>query len=69
MVLGIVKWFNSIKGFGFIQLDDGFMDVFVYIFVVECVGMGLFIEGQKICYEVFQDCCLGKSVVGNLQVG
>ena len=67
MATGTVKWFNSTKGFGFIQPDDGSADVFVHISAVERAGMGSLNEGQKIRYEVLQDRRSGKSAAGNLQ--
>ncbi|HZG31173.1 cold-shock protein [Rhizobium sp. C4] len=69
MASGTVKWFNSTKGFGFIQPDDGSTDVFVHISAVERAGMGTLSEGQKIRYEVLQDRRSGKSAAGNLQAG
>lgn len=52
MSTGTVKWFNSTKGFGFIQPSDGSNDVFVHISAVERSGMGNLSEGQKVSYEV-----------------
>ena len=52
MAIGTVKWFNSQKGFGFIQPDDHGKDVFVHISAVERAGLGSLNEGQKIRYEV-----------------
>jgi cold shock protein len=52
MATGTVKWFNSQKGFGFIQPDDGSKDVFVHISAVERANLGSLNEGQKIKYEV-----------------
>jgi CspA family cold shock protein len=52
MAIGTVKWFNSQKGYGFIQPDDGSKDVFVHISAVERSGIGYLNEGQKISYEV-----------------
>jgi CspA family cold shock protein len=52
MATGTVKWFNSQKGYGFIQPDDGSKDVFVHISAVERSGIGYLNEGQKISYEV-----------------
>jgi CspA family cold shock protein len=52
MATGTVKWFNSQKGYGFIQPDDGSKDVFVHISAVEQSGMGHLNEGQKIGYEL-----------------
>ena len=66
MTQGTVKWFNSQKGFGFIQPDDGSKDVFVHISAVERAGMYSLNEGQKISYEVVADCKTGKSSAQNL---
>ena len=52
MAVGTVKWFNSQKGFGFIQPDDGSKDVFVHISAVERAGMGTLNEGQKLSFEL-----------------
>ncbi len=52
MSQGTVKWFNSQKGFGFIQPDDGSKDVFVHISAVERAGFGGLNEGQKLTYEL-----------------
>jgi CspA family cold shock protein len=67
MKTGIVKWFNSAKGFGFIQPDDGSTDVFVHASAVERAGMRSLADGQKISYEVVQDRKSGKSSAENLQ--
>lgn len=66
MATGTVKWFNSTKGFGFIQPDDGGQDVFVHISAVERAGFSNLLEGQKINYEIEQDRRSGKSSAGNL---
>ena len=66
MNTGVVKWFNSQKGFGFIQPDNGGPDVFVHISAVERAGMATLNEGQKISYEVLADRRTGKSAAGNL---
>jgi len=55
MAIGVVKWFNAQKGFGFIQPDDGGNDVFVHISAVERAGIGSLNEGQKIRYEVISE--------------
>lgn len=65
MATGTVKWFNTQKGFGFIQPDDGGADVFVHISAVEKAGMRSLNEGQKISYEVTAD--RGKQAATNLQ--
>jgi CspA family cold shock protein len=67
MTTGIVKWFNSTKGFGFIQPDQGGADVFVHISAVERAGLGSLHEGQKIAYEVERDQRSGKMSAGQLQ--
>jgi cold shock protein len=67
MTNGTVKWFNSQKGFGFIQPDDGSKDVFVHISAVERAGMGSLNEGQKLSYEVTADRRTGKSSAENLR--
>ncbi len=66
MPTGTVKWFNSQKGYGFIQPDEGGSDVFVHISAVERAGMGNLDEGQKINYEVVADQRTGKSSADNL---
>jgi CspA family cold shock protein len=52
MSVGTVKWFNSQKGYGFIQPDDGAKDVFVHNSAVEVSGLGSLNEGQKVSYEI-----------------
>jgi CspA family cold shock protein len=64
MATGTVKWFNTQKGFGFIQPDDGGKDVFVHISAVERAGMGSLADGQKISYDVTMD--RGKPAATNL---
>jgi CspA family cold shock protein len=67
MDTGTVKWFNAIKGFGFIQPDNGGADVFVHISAVERAGMRSLSEGQKLQFELIRDTRTGKSSAGNLQ--
>jgi CspA family cold shock protein len=67
MTTGTVKWFNSTKGFGFIQPDQGGADVFVHISAVERAGLGSLHEGQKIGYEVERDQRSGKMSAGQLK--
>ena len=64
---GTVKWFNSVKGYGFIEPDDGGPDAFVHISAVERAGMREIVEGQKIGYELERDSKSGKSSACNLQ--
>jgi cold shock protein len=68
MQTGTVKWFNSTKGFGFIQPDSGGPDVFVHISAVERAGIRSLNDGQKISYEIVADRRTGKSSADQLQV-
>jgi CspA family cold shock protein len=52
MATGTVKFFNTTKGFGFIQPDDGSKDIFVHASAVELAGLGAISEGQKLSYEI-----------------
>ena len=67
MTQGTVKWFNSQKGFGFIQPDDGTKDVFVHISAVERAGLPGLNEGQKVAFELVADRRTGKSSADNLR--
>lgn len=66
MIVGTVKFFNTTKGFGFIQPDDGTRDVFVHISAVEQSGLKTLNQGQKVRFEVEPDKKGPKAV--NLQV-
>jgi len=67
VAMGTVKWFNSTKGFGFIQPDDGGKDVFVHISAVEKAGLSNLNEGAKVSYDVVPN--RGKESAENLRVG
>jgi cold shock protein len=67
MPIGTVKWFNSQKGYGFIQPDEGGSDVFVHISAVERAGMTTLQDGQKLSFELERDKRTGKSSAGQLQ--
>lgn len=69
MATGTVKWFNSQKGFGFIQPDNGGADVFVHISAVERAGLRGLNDGQKIRYEMVQDKRSGKMSADHLSAG
>jgi CspA family cold shock protein len=64
---GTVKFFNSTKGFGFIELGNGQPDVFVHISAVERAGMRTLVEGQKVSFDIVQDRRSGKSAADNLR--
>ena len=68
MATGTVKWFNSQKGFGFIEPETGGNDVFVHISAVERSGLTSLREGQKVSFEVVADRRTGKSAATNLRV-
>ena len=67
MTQGTVKWFNSQKGYGFIQPNDGGKDVFVHISAVERAGMNGLNEGQKVSFDLVADRRTGKSSAANLR--
>jgi cold shock protein len=67
MTTGTVKWFNSAKGFGFIQPDTGGADAFVHISAVERAGMREITEGQRIGFDMERDARSGKMSACNLQ--
>ncbi len=67
MTIGTVKWFNSAKGFGFIEPEDGSNDAFVHISAVERAGIMSLNEGQKVEYEL-QPGRNGKSSAENLKL-
>jgi len=66
MAIGTVKWFNSQKGFGFIQPADGGKDVFVHISAVERAGLSTLNEGQVVEFELVTN--RGKTSAENLKV-
>ncbi|MET3791863.1 cold-shock protein [Aquamicrobium terrae] len=67
MNTGTVKFFNTTKGFGFIELGNGQADVFVHISAVERAGMRSIVEGQKLSFDIVKDNRSGKSAAENLQ--
>jgi CspA family cold shock protein len=67
MPTGTVKWFNSAKGFGFIQPEGGGADVFVHISAVERAGLSNLAEGQKVSFDVQRDPKRNKSSAENLK--
>ena len=67
MPTGTVKWFNPVKGFGFIVPDDGSNDAFVHISAVERAGLTTLNEGQKVEFEL-QPGRNGRMAAANLQI-
>jgi CspA family cold shock protein len=68
MSTGTVKWFNTQKGFGFIQPNDGGKDAFVHISALERSGIRDLREGQKVTYELVADKRTGKQAAENLSL-
>lgn len=67
MTTGTVKWFNAVKGFGFITPDEGGKDAFVHISALERAGIPALSEGQRVSYDL-QPGRDGKSAADNLQL-
>lgn len=67
MTTGTVKWFDPVKGYGFIQPEDGSRDAFVHISAVERAGLTTLREGQKVEYELVPG-RNGKSAADNIVV-
>jgi CspA family cold shock protein len=67
MTTGVVKFFNTQKGYGFIQPTDGGNDVFVHVSALERSGMSMLSEGQKVSFEVVRDPRNGKMTAANIQ--
>ena len=66
MSVGTVKWFNSTKGFGFIEPEDGGADVFVHITAVQASGMDGLEESQKVSFDL-EEAKNGKTNAVNLE--
>ena len=67
MATGTVKWFNTEKGFGFIQPAEGGKDVFVHITALEAAGLRSLNDGQKVEFELERDKRSGKESAGQLK--
>ena len=67
MPVGTVKWFNSTKGYGFIQPDSGGPDVFVHISAVQRAGLAGLQEGQRVSFELEKDKRSGKMAATQIQ--
>ncbi|MGA9658027.1 MAG: cold-shock protein [Asticcacaulis sp.] len=66
MAEGTVKWFNTTKGFGFIQPSEGGNDVFVHISAVQRAGLQSLADGQKVSYELQSE--RGKTAAVDIQL-
>ncbi|KSV69345.1 cold-shock protein [Ensifer sp. ENS07] len=66
MNTGTVKFFNSTKGFGFIEPENGGTDVFVHASAVERAGLRSLVEGQKVTFDIVRDARSGKNAADNL---
>jgi CspA family cold shock protein len=67
MTIGTVKFYNEMKGFGFIAPNDGGKDVFVHATALERAGMRNLVEGQQVSFDTEADRRSGKIAVGNIQ--
>lgn len=65
MANGTVKWFNTTKGYGFIQPEDGGKDVFVHISAVEKAGLRGLNEGQRVSFQMKEE--RGKTAAVDLK--
>lgn len=65
MPMGTVKWFNTTKGFGFIEPEGGGNDIFVHISAVEQSGMTGLADNQKVSFELVEGRD-GRQMAGNL---
>ena len=65
MAIGTVKFFNTAKGYGFIQPEGGSKDVFVHISAVQRSGMETLTEGQRVSFDVVEE--RGKNAAANLK--
>ena len=67
MASGTVKFYNSAKGYGFIQPDEGGKDVFVHASALERAGIHSLVEGQKVSYDIEADRRTGKTSATNVR--
>jgi CspA family cold shock protein len=67
MAKGKVKWFNSAKGYGFIEPEGGGADIFVHVSAIQASGLEALIEDQAIEFEMI-DGKDGRDMAGNISV-
>jgi CspA family cold shock protein len=67
MISGTVKFYNTNRGYGFIQPDDGSKDVFVHATALERAGIHNLVEGQKVSFDTEVDSRSGKTAVANIE--
>ncbi|TDH39021.1 cold-shock protein [Pseudohoeflea suaedae] len=67
MTTGTVKFFNTAKGFGFIEQEGGGSDVFVHASAIERSDLNTLVEGQKVSFEIVEDQRSGRSSAENLR--
>jgi CspA family cold shock protein len=65
-VVGVVKWFNETKGFGFIQPEAGGPDVFVHISALQLAGINSLNEGQRVNFEISSN--NGRACAANVKL-
>ncbi len=66
MKTGTVKWFNTTKGYGFIEPAEGGKDIFVHISALEQAGLRQLDDGQKVSYDIEEN--NGRTSAINIQV-
>ncbi len=67
MAIGTVKWFNTAKGYGFIEPQDGGKDVFVHASALERSELTSLSDGQPVAFEIERDGRTGKDNAVNLR--
>lgn len=66
MKYGNVKWFNSDKGYGFIEPDGENKDVFVHVTQLETIGINRLLDGQRVGFDLYKD--RGRIAAGNIKL-